>query len=316
TPVILTTSQLLTTGLDAPTCRNIVLVRLVNSMTEFKQIIGRGTRVRDDYGKLWFNILDYTGSATRNFADPAFDGDPAFATQEEIDEHGQVKETEVLTPEEPESALPTEDAMADTLSASTGERDGERCRKYYFDGGAVEIAAELVHELDADGKQLRVVKLTDYTAEKVRTLCASPDELRARWADAEQRADIIQQLSKRGIDFQQVAAQAGKPDADPFDLLCHLAFNAPVLTRRQRADRVKKQQASFFAYYAPEAREILSDLLEKYAADGELQFTLPDVLKLPPISSRGSVNEIIRVFGGSDKLRNAVGQLQQLLYAV
>ena len=103
TPVILTTSQLLTTGLDAPTCRNVVLVRLVNSMVEFKQIIGRGTRVRDDYGKLWFNILNYTGTATRNFADPAFDGDPAFATQEEIDEYGKVKETEVITPEEPES---------------------------------------------------------------------------------------------------------------------------------------------------------------------------------------------------------------------
>ena len=102
-PVILTTSQLLTTGLDAPTCRNVVLVRLVNSMVEFKQIIGRGTRVRDDYGKLWFNILDYTGTATRNFADPDFDGDPAFATQEEIDEYGQVRETEVITPEEPEA---------------------------------------------------------------------------------------------------------------------------------------------------------------------------------------------------------------------
>src|ERR1051325_11422940 len=101
-PVILTTSQLLTTGLDAPTCRNVVLVRLVNSMVEFKQIIGRGTRVRDDYGKLWFNILDYTGTATRNFADPAFDGDPAFATQEEIDEYGKTKATQTTPPEPPE----------------------------------------------------------------------------------------------------------------------------------------------------------------------------------------------------------------------
>jgi type I restriction enzyme R subunit len=315
TPVILTTSQLLTTGLDAPTCRNIVLLRLVNSMVEFKQIIGRGTRVRDDYNKLTFNIIDYTGTATRNFADPAFDGDPAFATQEEIDEYGQVKATEVLTPEEPESDPPTEGALADTLSASIGERDGVRCRKYYFDGGSVEIAAELVHELDADGKQLRVVKLTDYTAEKVRTLCTGPEDLRARWADTEQRAAIIEQLADRGVDFQTVAAQAGKPDADPFDLLCHLAFNAPVFTRRQRADRVKKQQAAFFTYYAPEAREILSDLLEKYAADGELQFTLPDVLKVPPISSRGNVNEIMGRFGGANNLRNAVNQLQSLLYA-
>jgi len=315
-PVILTTSQLLTTGLDAPTCRNVVLVRLVNSMVEFKQIIGRGTRVRDDYGKLWFNILDYTGAATRNFADPAFDGDPAFATQEEIDEYGKTKSVEIETTEEPESVGPVEDRIADDpLSASTGERDGVRCRKYYFDGGQVEIAAELVHELDSDGKLLRVVKLTDYTAEKVRTLCASPDELRARWADAGQRADIIQQLAERGIDFQQVALQTGKPDADPFDLLCHLAFNAPVLTRRQRADRMKKQETAFFNYFAPEAREILNDLLEKYATDGELQFTLPDVLKVPPISQHGNVAEIARLFGGFDQLGNAINKLQSLLYA-
>jgi type I restriction enzyme R subunit len=313
TPVILTTSQLLTTGLDAPTCRNIVLLRLVNSMVEFKQIIGRGTRVRDDYGKLWFNILDYTGTATRNFADPAFDGDPAFATLEEIDEHGKIKSTEVITPEVPED----EGGEIHEPPGGTVISDPpppER-RKFYYDGGQVEIAAELVHELDADGKQLRVIKLTDYTAEKVRTLCTGPDELRARWADTSQRADIIQQLAERGIDFQTVAAQAGKPEADPFDMLCHLAFNAPLLTRRQRADRVKKQETAFFKFFAPEAREILNDLLEKYAADGELQFTLPDVLKVRPISDHGNVNEIIGKFGGADQLRNAVNQLQALLYA-
>ena len=110
-------------------------------------------------------------------------------------------------------------------------------------------------------------------------------------------------------------AQASKPDADPFDLLCHLAFNAPVLTRRQRADQLKKQQATFFTFYAPEAREILNDLLEKYAADGELQFTLPDVLKVPPISAHGNVAEIAKLFGGVDKLGAEVNQLQALLYA-
>ncbi len=319
TPVILTTSQLLTTGLDAPTCRNVVLVRIVNSMVEFKQIIGRGTRVRDDYGKLWFDILDYTGTATRNFADSAFDGDPAFATEEEIDEHGRMIRTEVLTTEEPEVEKSAEDAaggFADApLSASTGERDGVRCRKFYFDGGQVEIAADLVYELDADGKQLRVVKLTDYTGDKVRSICPSTVDLRARWSNPEQRAEIIEQLHERGIDFETLAKQAGQPDADPFDLLCHLAYNAPMLTRRQRADRVKQQQVAFFNYFAPESREILNDLLEKYAADGELQFTLPDVLKLPPISHHGNVNEIIGKFGGADKLRNAVNQLQSLLYA-
>ena len=146
-------------------------------------------------------------------------------------------------------------------------------------------------------------------------LCAGPDELRARWANADQRADIIRQLAERGIDFQQVATEAGKPDADPFDLLCHLAFNAPLLTRRQRADRVKRQQTAFFSYFAPEAREILNDLLEKYAADGELQFTLPDVLKVPPISKHGNVAEIAKHFGGLEQLGTAVNQLQSLLYA-
>jgi type I restriction enzyme R subunit len=312
-PRISSISSSLMNVIGAPTCRNVVLVRLVNSMVEFKQIIGRGTRVREEYGKLWFNILDYTGAATRNFADRAFDGDPAFATQEEIDEYGRIKNSEVETPEEPED----DDGKAQEppfVVLVDPPQPGER-RKFYYDGGQVEVAADLVYELDADGKQLRVVKLTDYTGDKVRAICPSTVELRARWSDPEQRACIIEQLAERGIDFQALCLQAGQPDADPFDLLCHLAYNAPVQTRRQRADRVKKQQAAFFNYFKPEAQEILRDLLEKYASDGELQFTLPDVLKLPPISHHGNVNEIIGKFGGADQLRTAVKQLQSLLYA-
>lgn len=314
TPVILTTSQLLTTGLDAPTCRNIVLVRLVNSMVEFKQIIGRGTRVRDDYGKFSFNILDYTGTATRNFADPDFDGEPAFASQEEIDAYGETTKTEVLTTEDTAGTEEGATKLAETPQPSSLLPQPSR-RKYYYDGGQVEIVAELVHELDADGKQLRVVKLTDYTAEKVRSLCTSPADLRARWIDTEERAEILRQLAERGIDFPQVASQAGKPDADPFDLLCHLAFNAPLLTRRQRADRVKKQETAFFRFFSREAREILDDLLEKYAVDGEVLFALPEVLKVPPISQHGNVNEIVGKFGGAESLRKAVHRLQTLLYA-
>jgi type I restriction enzyme R subunit len=314
-PTILTTSQLLTTGLDAPTCRNVVLVRLVNSMTEFKQIIGRGTRVRDDYGKLWFNILDYTGAATRNFADPEFDGDPAFATQEEIDEYGQVENTVIEMAEEAGDESADYPPIVGSETPVLMEPSPDEPRKYYFDGGQVEIATELVYELDASGKQLRVVKLTDYTAEKVRTLCASPDELRARWTDTLQRAEILKQLAERGIDFATVAAHAKQPDADPFDLLCHLAYNAPLLTRRQRADRMKKQQVAFFERYSPEAREILSELLEKYVSASEIQFILPDMLQIPPISYHGNVTEISDKFGGVENLRNAVNQLQTLLYA-
>jgi len=314
TPVILTTSQLLTTGLDAPTCHNVVLVRLVNSMVEFKQIIGRGTRLRTEYGKYYFNILDYTGAATAKFADPTFDGDPVFATQEEIDENGKVQETEVITPEEPEDAGGeiNEPPGGRVISDDFGLNQRQ---KFYYDGGQVEIAADLVYELDADGKQLRVVQLTEYTGDKVRSLCPSTVDLRARWSNPEQRAEIIENLHERGIDFETMAQQASQPDADPFDLLCHLAYNAPILTRRQRADRLKQQQHAFFNYFEPEAREVLDDLLEKYANDGELQFTLPDVLKVRPISDRGNVNEIIGKFGGADQLRSAVSRLQTLLYA-
>ena len=176
TPTILTTSQLLTTGVDAPTCKNVVLARVVGSMSEFKQIIGRGTRVRDDYGKLWFNIIDYTGSATRLFADPAFDGDPARITEEEIDADGEVTSvTETET--EPEPTTPG-DGEPEIIEPPADER-----RKFYFDGGQVEIVAHLVYELDPNGKQLRVVRYTDYAAEAVRTLCPTAPALREQWAD-------------------------------------------------------------------------------------------------------------------------------------
>jgi type I restriction enzyme R subunit len=311
TPAILTTSQLLTTGLDAPTCKNVVLVRLVNSMVEFKQIIGRGTRVREDYGKLWFNILDYTGTATRNFADPQFDGEPVSATQEEIDAYGQLKSTTPLPEGEDTGEGPEEVEVGPVIvDGPPPER-----RKYYFDGGRTEIAAHMIHELDPDGHQLYAASITDYTGQRIRTMAKDSEDLRNRWMNADQRADIIAKLAERGIDFQTVALEAGKPDADPFDLLCHLGFNAPVLTRRQRADRLKRERAAFFEKFGPDARAILGDLLEKYAADGEVQFVLPEVLKVPPISNRGNVPEIIDRFGGPEQLRSAVNELQTLLYA-
>lgn len=309
TPVILTTSQLLTTGVDAPTCKNIVLARVVNSMTEFKQMIGRGTRVRDDYNKLYFNILDYTGSATRLFADPDFDGDPVLITEEQVDEAGvTVPKTYEIIEEQPVMA-----EKEDSFQISD-DREGER-RKFYFDGGQVEIIAHIVHELDPDGKQLRVVKFTEYTADKVRTLYPSAPELREQWANPEKRSEIIQRLEERGIDFDSLVMAANQPDADPFDLLCHLAFNAPLRTRRERADRLKKEKKDFFDQYGPEAKAILNDLLEKYAEHGTAQFVLPDVLHVPPISERGNVVEIAGLFGGPDQLRQAVTQLQTLLYA-
>ncbi len=314
-PAIVTTSQLLTTGVDVPTCKNVVLARLVGSMTEFKQIIGRGTRVRDDYGKYSFNILDYTGSATRHFADPEFDGDPVVITEERIDEQGIPTETVTLQPEQEPDA--EEEPVGDEggWREVTGEEVAETRRKYYFDGGQVEIIHHMVHDLDPDGNQLRVVKFTDYTAEKVRTLWPQAAAVRRLWADPETRSEMIGLLEERGISFEELAAAAGQPEADPFDLLCHVAFNAPLRTRRERADRLRKEQRAFFERYGTGARAVLNDLLEKYAEHGTTQFALPEVLKVPPISERGTVIEIVDLFGSAQELREAVNELQTLLYA-
>jgi type I restriction enzyme R subunit len=197
TPVVLTTSQLLTTGVDAPTVKNVVLVRVVGSMSEFKQIIGRGTRVRDDYNKLFFNILDYTGSATRLFADPEFDGDPVGTVEQHVDDSGNV--TEEALPGPPSSLSEPPPAQPYGQASLGDDSEGER-RKLYFDGGQVEIAAHVVYELDADGRQLRVVRFSDYTAERVRTMYRSATELRADWASPEKRADIIERLASRRAD--------------------------------------------------------------------------------------------------------------------
>lgn len=314
TPVILTTSQLLTTGVDAPTCKNVVLARVVGTMSEFKQIIGRGTRVRDDYGKLWFNIVDYTGSATRLFADPAFDGEPARITEEELKATGRVTIVDVVEPPVGEDGKAAEPGDL-TGGATISEPPPVDRRKYYFDGGQVQIAADLVYELDADGKQLRVVRYTEYAADNVRTLYRSPQELRAAWADPSRRAEIIDRLTERGVDFAALADAARLPEADPFDLLCHLAFNAPLRTRRERAQRLREARTDFFERFGPEARQILDELLEKYAEHGNAQFVLPDILQVPPLSAHGTVVQISQAFGGVEPLRQAVTELQNLLYA-
>jgi len=317
-PVILTTSQLLTTGVDAPTCKNVVLARVVNSMTEFKQIIGRGTRMREDYGKTWFNILDYTGSATRNFADPDFDGFPEIEEEITIDENGYETGEEILSHKTSEVAQAEERGEYETeTTAGPGEGGGEggEPRKFYVDGGRIEITAHLVYELDAEGNQLRVVQFTDYAGEKVRTLFTSADELQTRWADPVKREEVMLELEERGIAFKELAEVTGQPDADPLDLLCHLAFDTPLRTRKERADYLRKNQPDFFDQYGPEAREILAALIDKYTDFGPSQFSIPDTLQVPPISEHGNVMEIARLFGGAQQMKQAVDRLQAMLYA-
>ena len=311
-PVILTTSKLLTTGVDVPTCKNIVIAKVINSMTDFKQTIGRGTRVRDDYGKYFFTILDYTGSATRLFADPDFDGEPVRIIEEKIDEQGSVVES--VSQQEQENFL-EEKGEYDVTGKMADDSEGVR-HKYYVDGGTVEIAAHLVYELDTEGKQLRVVKFTDYTAEKVRSMYSSSAVLRSKWSNADERDAIISLLEERGISFEELAETANQPDADPFDLLCHIAFSAPLRTRRERAETLRNGRRSFFDKYSPEAKQILNEIVGKYAEHGVAQFKIPDILKVSPISEHGNVIEISNIFGGAENLRTALAEMQKLLYAV
>ena len=313
TPVILTSSQLLTTGIDAPMCKNIVLFKVVNSMVEFKQIIGRGTRVREDYGKLFFSILDYTGSATRLFADPEFDGEPALVTEEEIDQDGKIIEG---TFEEIQGEDTSEENEYTILDEQSGYNESEGApRKYYVDGGSVEIVADIVYELDSSGKRLNVIKFTEYTAKQLRSMYTSAAELHTIWTNAEQRVQILSSLEDKGINFEQLAEVTKQYDADPFDLLCHVAYNAPLRTRRERAERIRKDRTDFFDRFGDEARQILNDILDKYIEFGTKQLSDMNILKVPPVSAHGNPIEISALFGGPAALRNTLGELENLLYS-
>ncbi|MCL4213032.1 MAG: DEAD/DEAH box helicase family protein [Gemmatimonadales bacterium] len=318
TPVILTTSQLLSTGVDAPMVKNIVLVRMIGTMTEFKQIIGRGTRLREDYGKFYFNILDYTGTATRHFADKEFDGEPEFISEEEIDENGKTTTTTVVDPGPDETSMDDDDAVIGDLGLPVIVEPPEPPadpRKFYVKEGWVKIATHATRDIGADGTQLSVTEFRDYTGEVVRTLFPDVATFRHRWANPDRRAAVLSALQEHGINPSEAADALGNSDADPFDLLCGVAWNAPVPTRKERAARVRTARPDFFATYAEPARQILDALLTKYAAHGPAEFAIPDALKVPPISELGNVTEITQRFGGPEQFRGAVAELQQILYA-
>lgn len=321
TPVILTTSQLLTTGVDAEMVKNVVLARVVGSRAEFKQIVGRGTRLKVDYGKEYFNIIDFTGTATLHFADPDFDGEPALIEEVTIDESGAQLE---VTETEPEPLAETEPVKyevgeehigPDSRGVLINEPPAEP-RKFYIDGGEVEVIGHLVYDLDTDGKKLQVVKYTEYSGRAVRTLFPTRAALQSAWADPDTRSAVLRELTERGISFEELAASNDRPDADPFDLLCHLAWNAPLLTRRQRADAARRRAQDLFGQYGDTAREILSLLLERYVERGILQFSaLSELMKVQPFDRYGSPAEIAsRHFGGVRGMKDAVSRLQHALY--
>jgi hypothetical protein len=268
TQVIAVTSKLLTTGVDVPTCKNIVLARVIRSMTDFKQIIGRGTRVCEEYGKTSFTILDYTKS-TVLFDDPEFDDEPDAIENEEIDDQAQIFDV----PQNGSEAEPLEeeDEEEEEPSGFRGipEDEEELPSKLFIDTGHEEIVEEVVYELDGDTNRLAPSRLIDHTKEQVRTLYRSTLEIQQRWADPTQRNEIMDMLAERNIDFDELKAVTSQPDADPFDLLCHIVFGSPVLTCRQRAEQLRRQKPDFFEQYGAEAREILETLLDKYSPLGE-----------------------------------------------
>lgn len=307
TPVILTTSQMLTTGVDTPTCRNIVLFRTIASMTDFKQIIGRGTRVAEEHEKYWFTILDYTG-ATRLFYDPAFDGDPVRVTRTTIDEEGR----QISEQDSEDGTL--EQPLAE-IEGNQERHIGELRRKYYLDDVTVYIVGEQAYELDPQENLLRTVQFTDYVREHVRRLMPNADHLREEWPLPERRAEIMEELHRRGVDPIHLAHITHHEEADPLDLLLHVAYNAPLVSRRERAEKLRQKKPNFFNQYTPAAREILDTLLEKYADFGIHEFDhLVDALQVPPFSQKGTPLEIAGLFGGAVKMKQAVDAMQKLLY--
>ncbi len=315
-PVIVTTSRLLSTGVDAQTCRLIVLDREVGSMTEFKQIVGRGTRVHADTGKYYFTLMDFRG-ATNHFADPTFDGDPVQIYQPGPDEP-------MVPPDDPTPA-PGDDGedpvvvMVDPIhpgfdgqdpDIDGGDRSGPPRRKIYVDGIGATILKERVEYLDADGR-LVTESLKDFTRRALHKRFATLDDFLRRWKDEDRKQAIIDEMAEEGLNLETIRDELGK-DLDPFDLVCHVAFDAKPLTRKERANNVRKRDV--FGRYGDTARAVLEALLEKYADEGILNLDDTNVLSIDPFSHMGTPLELVRAFGGRPAYKQAVRDLQNALY--
>ena len=307
-PVVATTSQLMSTGVDAQTCQLIVLDKRINSMTEFKQIIGRGTRIREDYNKLYFTIMDFR-QATALFADPDFDGDPVQIYVPGPDEPPIPPDELPDEPGEPGEEEPPGGTLTDP-PGGFDPPDGPSRKKYYVDNVPVEIVTERVQYLDAEGK-LITESLKDYSCQAVRAEYASLDQFLTAWNEAKRKQVILEELASNGVFFDELAEQVGR-DYDAFDLICAVAYDQPPLTRRERTDRVKKRDV--FSKYGEQARAVLQALLDKYADGGISSIESLDILKVDPLSTLGTPVEIIWLFGGKDQYLAAVSELESQLY--
>lgn len=288
-PVLVTTSKLLSTGVDIQTVKYIVLDSNIRSMTEFKQIIGRGTRVREDLGKLYFTIFDFR-DVTRLFHDPDFDG--PIEQQDDFQPHkpGPGPDEPPKVPKDPTDKKP----------------------KYMLGGTSVSVSKKHVQYLDKDGK-LITESLIDYTKRNVRNQYASMDDFLNAWGDAERKQTIVEELEKRGVFFDDLCDEVGK-DLDPFDMILHIVFDQPPLTRKERAENVRKR--NYFTKYGKQAAEILDALLTKYADSGLTDLENVDVLKVDPIKQYGTQVYIVNtIFGGIANFRQAIKELEAAIYA-
>jgi len=310
-PVIATTSKLMTTGVDAQTCQLIVLDSNINSMTEFKQIIGRGTRINEEFGKFFFTIMDFR-NVTDLFADPAFDGEPIkiknmgeaddFEVDENLDDSDKTnKIIDVSYPNPENGSLVT-----------GGKIDDEWSSKYYVNGVDVKLLNERVQYLDNKGK-LITMSLKDYTRKQVCEQFASLNDFLNRWQSETKKTVIINELAEQGIALENFREDINR-GMDIFDLVCHVAFDQPPLSRAERAKQVKKR--NYFTRYGDKARKVLESLLDKYADEGIETIEDIKVLKLPPLNQLGSPVEIVTLFGGKSDYFQAINELEQEIYKV
>ncbi|EPO7139711.1 EcoAI/FtnUII family type I restriction enzme subunit R [Escherichia coli] len=321
-PVIATTSELMTTGVDAKTCKLVVLDQNIQSMTKFKQIIGRGTRIDERYGKLWFTILDFK-KATELFADERFDGipekvmdttpediaDPESDFEEKLEEISEHDEEQVTGVDEP-PAPPYQVTDTDDVGPLP-EEDEKKIRKFHVNGVAVGVIAQRVQYYDADGK-LVTESFKDYTRKTLLKEYTSLNDFTRKWQDADRKEAIIHELEQQGIIWEVLAEEVGK-DLDPFDMLCHVVYGQPPLTRKERAENVRKR--NYFTKYSEAAQAVLDNLLDKYADAGVQEIESIQVLKLKPFDSMGTLPEIIKTgFGDRNGYNQALSELENEIY--
>jgi type I restriction enzyme R subunit len=311
-PVIATTSKLMTTGIDAQTCKLIVLDSNIGSMTEFKQIIGRGTRINEEFGKTFFTIMDFR-NVTDLFADPDFDGDPVRVKElteaEEIESFDDAIESDnPITDEDGEEIIFDPPDAPEIIGG--GDIEPEPREKYYVNGVNVAVLNERIQYMDGNGK-LITGSLKDYTKQKVREQYQSLDEFLSKWNQADKKQAIIEELTEQGIIFENLKEAINK-EMDVFDLICHTAFGQAPLTRAERANKVKKRD--YFTKYGEQARKVLETLLDKYADEGIENIEDMKILQVNPLNQFGSPLEIVKLFGGKKQYIKALIELEQEIY--